>query len=137
MFNLVVFIRDIIVYKKILEPNLKNCPVLFVITQVDKIDPYREWDIQNSKPSKAQQANIDKKITDISKIFNVSTNLIIPISANDKYNLVELVDKIVEVLPNEKKSSFVRETKEENISYKAIETSEKGIFDTIMDEFGD
>jgi len=125
------------VYKKILEPNLKNCPVIFVITQVDKIEPYREWDIENSKPSINQQNNIDKKIIDISKVFNVSTEYIIPISASEKYNLVELVNKVVEVLPNEKKSSFVREAKEENISEKAVEESEKGLWDHITETFGD
>ncbi len=125
------------VYEKILQPNLKNCPVVFVVTQVDKIEPYRDWDVINSKPGKKQEDSILRKINDISARFNTSTKYIIPISANDNYNLVELVNKIVEVLPNEKKSSFVREAKEENISEEAVKNSEKGIWDSISETFGD
>jgi hypothetical protein len=125
------------VYEKILEPNLKNCPVVFVITQVDKIEPYRDWDTDNNKPGKKQEDSIIRKINDISSRFNTSTNKIIAISSNDKYNLVELVNKVVEVLPNEKKSSFVREAKEENISEEAIKSSEKGLWDSITETFGD
>jgi len=125
------------VYEKILEPNLKNCPVVFVITQVDKIEPYRDWNIDSNKPGKKQEESLLRKINDISSRFNTSTNYIIPVSANDQYNLVELVNKIVEVLPNEKKSSFVREAKEENISEEAVKNSEKGIWDSITETFGD
>jgi len=125
------------VYEKILEPNLKNCPVVFVITQVDKIEPYRDWDTDNNKPGKKQEDSIIRKINDISSRFNTPTNKIIAISSNDKYNLVELVNKVVEVLPNEKKSSFVREAKEENISEEAIKSSEKGLWDSITETFGD
>lgn len=125
------------VYQKILEPNLKNCPVIFVITQVDKIEPYRDWDIDNNKPGKKQEDSIIRKINDISSRFNTPTNKIIPISSNDKYNLVELVNKVVEVLPNEKKSSFVREAKEENISEEAVKNSEKGLWDSITETFGE
>jgi len=125
------------VYQKILEPNLKNCPVLFVITQVDKIEPYRDWDIDHNKPGKKQEDSINRKTNDISSRFNTPTNKIIPISSNDKYNLVALVNKIVGVLPNEKKSAFVREAKEENISEEAVLNSEKGLWDWIVETFGD
>jgi len=131
------YASDIDVYQKILEPNLKNCPVLFVITQVDKIEPYRDWDINNNKPGKKQEDNIIRKINDISSKFNVPKNRIIPISSTDKYNLVELVNRIVEVLPNEKKLSFAREAKKENVSEEAIRNSEKGLWDYIMETFGD
>lgn len=124
-------------FKDVLKPNIENCPVVFVITQVDKIEPYREWDIKNSKPSKNQENNINAKILDISKTFDISANNIVPVSANDKYNLVTLVSKIVEVLPNEKKSSFVRETKEENVDDETYEKAEKGTWDYIKDKFED
>ena len=125
------------VYSKILKPNLAKCPVVFVITQADKIEPYRDWDFQNNKPGKKQEESLLRKINDISSRFETSTKYIIPVSSNDNYNLVELVNKIVEVLPNEKKSSFVREAKEENISVEAVKNSEKGIWDSISETFGD
>lgn len=129
------YMSSINVYKEILEPNIENCPVIFTITQVDKIEPYREWDIQNSTPSEKQEANIQIKINDVSSRFDVSTNKIIPISSSDNYNLVELVNKIVEVLPNKKKFAITREAKEEVVSESASKAAEKGILDHIKETF--
>ena len=125
------------VYETILKPNLENCPVVFAITQIDKIEPYREWDLENNKPGKKQLANLERKEFDIAKRFDISPNLIVPVSSTDKYNLELLVSKIVEVLPNAKKSSFTREANEENVSDETYEKAEKGIWDAIKEKFGD
>lgn len=131
------YMSAINVYKDILEPNIDACPVVFAITQSDKIEPYRDWDVDNNKPGEKQQANLLVKINDVSSRFNISTNKIVPISSSDKYNLVELVNKIVEILPNEKKYAFTREAKEENVSEEAAKSAEKGIFDHIKEKVGD
>jgi hypothetical protein len=69
--------------------------------------------------------------------INIPTNKIVPISSSDGYNLVELVNKVVEVLPNEKKYAFTREAKDENVSEEAAKNAEKGIFDHIKEKVGD
>lgn len=53
------------------------------------------------------------------------------------YNLQNLVDLVVEVLPNEKKFSFTREAKEENVSTEARKAAEKGIWDSVKDFAGE
>lgn len=131
------YMSSIDVYKEVLEPNLESCPVVFTITQSEKIEPWRGWDLENNKPSVAQEANLQLKINDVSSRFNISTNKIVIISAEQKYNLVELVNKVVEVLPNGKKYSFTRETKEENVSEEAAKNAEKGIFDHIKEKIGE
>lgn len=130
------YLSAIDVYNKVLLPHLKKCPVVFVITQADKIEPHREWDIVNNKPGSKQEANIISKANDISSRFNISTNKIIAVSSNDGYSLVELVNRVVEVLPNEKKYSFTREAKEENVSEEAAIRAEKGVFDHIRSMAG-
>jgi len=130
------YMSAIDVYKSILEPNLSICPVVFVITQVDKIEPCKEWNTTCNEPSSRQMENIKTKINDISSRFSVPINAIIPVSANDSYNLVTLVNKIVEILPNRKKYSFTRETKEENVSEKSSKEAEKGIWDHIKEVTG-
>jgi len=130
------YLSAIEVYNKVLVPALDKCPVIFVITQIDKVEPHREWDIQNNKPSQKQEANIAIKKNDISARFDISTNKIIPISSNDGYNLVELVNRVVEVLPNEKKYAFTREAKEENVSEEAARRAEKGILDHVKEIAG-
>lgn len=124
------------VYEDVLVPNIEKCPVIFVITQVDKVEPYREWNITANKPSPKQEANIAIKANDISARFNISTNRIIAVSSSDRYNLVELVNRVVEVLPNEKKYAFAREAREENVSEKAARRAEKGVLDYIKEVAG-
>jgi hypothetical protein len=130
------YMSAIDVYINILKPNLDNCPVVFVINQVDKIEPIEEWYENNKKLGPTQKNNLIIKTNDISSRFDVSTNKIIPVSAKGNYNLVELVNRVVEVLPNEKKYAFTREAKEENVSEEATRNAEKGIFDHIKEAVG-
>lgn len=123
-------------YKKVIAANPK-IPVIFVITQIDKINPFREWDVDNNQPGPTQKTNIVVKEHDVSKRFEISTGNIISISSEEKYNLKELVELVVEVLPNEKKYSFTREAKEENVSEKARVSAEKGTWDSIKEWAGE
>jgi small GTP-binding protein len=131
------YLTSIEVYEEILKPNLEKCPVIFVVTQADKIEPHRKWNLKDNKPGEEQVANLNIKINDISARFDVSTNKVVAVSANDSWNLVELVNKIVEILPNDKKYSFTREAKEENVSEEAAKTAEIGIFEAIKEKAGD
>lgn len=124
-------------YKKYLEQYRDTRPIIFVITQVDKIEPYKEWDSENSRPSDNQEKNINEKIKDISETFDISTKYIVPVSANEGYNLVKLVSTIVKELPSEKKYSFARETKDENIDDETSTEAVKGIFDYLKEKFDD
>ena len=76
------------------------------------------------------------KIRDISKRFKIDSQDIVPASASGAINLVELVNRIVEVLPNQKKFSIVREAKHENVSEEASKNAEKGIIDHIKEVVG-
>lgn len=102
------YMSSIDFYKEVLEPNLENCPVVFAITQTDKIEPHRDWDLENGKPGARQAVNLQLKINDVSSRFNVSTNKIVPVSSADTYNLIELINKVVEMLPDNK-NVFVME----------------------------
>jgi hypothetical protein len=120
-------------------------PVIFVITQADKTANIRDWDYQEYKPGISQEANITKKEHDVSNRFNVSTKNIISISVEvedekltgKSYNLKPLVDRVVEALPNEKKYSFTREAKEENVSQGARESAERGIWESVKEMAGE
>lgn len=110
------FTADETFYKNIVKPHIKQGkPLFFVLNQIDKIEPFREWDEKNSKPGKTQSENIQKKIEAVSKYFNVPMSKIIAVSANEKYNLVNLVKEIVHALPKEKLVSVVRNIRPEYI----------------------
>ncbi|MBA1197025.1 GTP-binding protein [Pseudomonas plecoglossicida] len=119
----------------------EGLPVVFVITQVDKTNPNREWDWDTFSPSEKQVSNIAIKENDVSRRFDVSAKNIISVAVgeedpNEKYNVIELVDLIVEVLPNEKKFSFAREAKEDNVSSESRVKAERGVWDSIKDFAG-
>lgn len=120
--------------------SANKTPVIFAITQTDKTNDVEDWNHQEYKPGDSQLGNIAIKENDVSKRFSVSTKNIISIAVSKKgksYNLKSLVDLIVEVLPNEKKYSFTREAKEENVSDEARENAERGIWDSVKEMAGD
>lgn len=124
-------------YKEIIKPHAERCPTLFVINQVDKINPVREWDDEKNCPGEKQLANIQVKVNEIIKAFDVSTERIQTVSAEAKYNLEAVMDAIVDILPKEKKYAVTCEAKEEVVSEKAQTEAEKGIWDTVKEIAGD
>jgi predicted GTPase len=131
------YMSSIEVYEEVLKPNLESCPVVFAITQSEKIEPFGDWNMPDGKPSSKQEENLLIKVNDVSSRFDISTNKIVAISSMQKFNLVELVNKVVEVLPNGKKYAFAREAKDENVSEEAAKKAEKGIFDHIKEMAGE
>jgi len=79
--------------------------VLFVINQADKIEPCHEWDFRRNQPSPLQIANIDLKVQDITRLLQ-PVNPVCSISVKTNWNLKEMVEVMVECLP-EKSSSPV------------------------------
>ncbi len=134
-----IYASDLETYQKISqEKNLP--PLIFVITQADKIDDMEDWDNESYQPGKTQISNILRKENDISKRFDISTKNIISVAISKKgrsYNLKYLVEIIVDTLPNEKKYSLTREIKEENVSIQARTNAEIGIWDAIKDFAGE
>lgn len=97
------FSRDEKFYKNIVKPHIdQGKPFFFVLNQVDKIEPIREWNDEKHEPSEKQFFNIHKKIKDVANYFNIAESRIIPISVTEKYNLEKLVDEFIRALPPEK-----------------------------------
>ena len=49
-------------YKNIVKPHLRNgAPFFIVLNQVDKIEPFREWDYESRQPSPKQSKSIEEK----------------------------------------------------------------------------
>ena len=120
------FTSDQIFYENVVLPHLKQGkPFFFVLNQVDKIEPFREWDIEEHKPGIKQAKNIDSKVQEVARYFNVATSKIIPVSANENYNLVQLVDEIVFSLPPEKLVTFAKNINEKLVSNKAKQHIQK------------
>ncbi|HBS6310510.1 TPA: 50S ribosome-binding GTPase [Klebsiella pneumoniae] len=131
------------VYNDILLPNIERCPVVFFINQIDKIEPMFDdkfeplWDKESNTPQKEQKASIDKKIIEVSVAFDVPASRIIPTSVNRKFNISEAMEKIIDILPKEKKYAFYREAGEKIKTEKMAESAEKGVWDTVKEWTGE
>lgn len=101
-------------YKNVVRPHIdEGKPFFLVLNQVDKIEPFREWDEDKHEPGPRQFQNIHRKIDDVAKFFDIAPSKVIPVSANEKYNLTKLVDEFVRALPSDKKITVFRAVNKE------------------------
>ena len=122
-------------YKEVVLPAITDSgtPIVFVVNQVDKIAPFREWDLEAGQPGKKQALNIKNKVADVRRIFKVGRKMpaVVAVSADERYGLVDLVNTIVERLPDEKKFGFAREVREEHVSPKAESSAKRGFWNAV------
>ncbi|WP_168191906.1 GTPase family protein [Chromobacterium phragmitis] len=122
-------------YQHLILPYLiqHDIPLLFVVNQVDKIEPCREWDCSRSIPGPQQLTNITRKQLQISQLFNVPLTQIFVTSAVEGYGLQILIEQIIHRLPKEKKWSVTRETRAEYVTPSIQRESIGGLWDTIKE----
>ncbi|SCK09031.1 GTPase family protein [Vogesella sp. LIG4] len=120
-------------YQQVVLPLIwdSTLPVLFVVSQVDKVEPCREWDWRNNRPGPYQSVNIQAKVEQVQRLFKLPASQVCAIAAEEGYGLVDLVEKVVTILPNEKKWSFTREAKAETVSSQARQAASQGLWETI------
>jgi small GTP-binding protein len=136
------FASDEKFYEDIVKPHIQQGkPFYFVLNQVDKIEPFREWDLEGHKPGVNQFTNIDQKISHVSGVFEHPKTQIVPASANEKYNLVNLMDTIVYALPGAKRVTLYHKVPKENRSKEQETFAREGMSDEIRkiirEELGD
>jgi uncharacterized protein len=114
-------------YKRLVRPYVKaGKPFFVVINQIDKIEPFREWDEEKRMPSAKQSKNIEEKRIAVSGFFELNMAQVLAVSANERYGLIELVDSIVHMLPNSQKLIVLEKIKKaEDEKIKAEEAKAK------------
>ena len=121
-------------YKNIVKPHIEDGkPFFFVVNQVDKIEPFREWNEEKKEPGSMQFQNIHRKVDDLARIFDVAPSKVLPVTANEKYNLVKLVDEIIRALPKEKKITAFRAVDEKLQSEKSKEDVGHSCLDVVLE----
>jgi len=124
---------DIDFYNYVVKEHVEHeKPFIVVLNQIDKIEPFREWNIPERKPGTKQKQNIRRKIEAVSTGFGIHTADVIPISAEEKYGLVNLVDELIISLPDKKRITVLSEVKKENRSEKSVEESMSGFIRAII-----
>ena len=96
-------------FKNVVRPHMQQGkPFFLVVNQVDKIEPFREWNEERHEPGPQQFQNIHRKLNTVAEQFNFPVSKVIPVSAAERYNLMQLVDEIVFALPKEKTITMFR-----------------------------
>ncbi|WP_140183158.1 GTPase family protein [Providencia stuartii] len=124
-------------YQRVLKPAGGDKKTLFVLNQIDKIEPCREWDIAHKQPSPNQQINIRKKEAYLSEQFGFTEHPIISVSANEKYNISKLVEEMIRALPKEAKSGAVAQVKNDVKTTEIIEEAKGGFEETVNEALDD
>ncbi len=128
------FSSDETFYKKLVRPYMqKGKPFFMVINQVDKIEPFREWDETNNRPGGKQAENIDDKQRAVAGYFELPLSQVFTVSAKENYHLVELVDAIIHSLPKDKKIVMLKKVAKKHRSKKAKKEAEQGWWDTVTE----
>lgn len=123
---------DIEFYKSLVKPYLDaGIPFIVVLNQADKIEPFREWNVEERRPGPKQAKNLDDKVMDVAASFGLKQSLIVPVSAEEKYGLSRLVDELVFSLPDEKKVAILAKVAKENVSAAATEEGKSSVMRTI------
>ena len=121
-------------YKNLVKPHLdQGKPFFFVLNQVDKVEPFREWDEDKHEPGPKQFMNIDRKVQYVANCFDVPSSKVIPVSAVEQYNMVKLVDEIVYALPKEKKITVFKNINEDFRSEATGETVRRSFLEVVQD----
>ncbi|HGN1201612.1 TPA: GTPase family protein [Providencia rettgeri] len=81
---------------------------LFVLNQADKIEPCRQWDEQYHQPSHEQAANLELKQQAAITAFKPH-HPVMTASAVENYQLTELAEQLIQVLPAEASSGVARQ----------------------------
>lgn len=125
---------DEVFYKSVIKPYIdEGKPFFFVLNQVDKVEPFREWNEEKAEPGVKQFQNIHKKIETVGGFFGITGSKIIPVSANENYNLTKLVDEIVFALPAKQKLSVFKEVAEKHQSEIAQNHVKRSVAEVIGD----
>lgn len=79
---------------------------LFVLNQADKIEPCREWDLEQHSPSDKQYQHLQQKVDRVQRTF-LPVHPVIAISAKESYQLAQFVEILIAALPSHASSSVV------------------------------
>lgn len=122
-------------YRTLIQPYLaqRDIPVLFVLSQVDKLEPYRQWDTALQLPGPDQAKNLSRKQIQLSQVFDIPLSQICATAASEGYGLTTLIEQIIATLPKQKKWSIAREANPEVVSSTAYHSASKGLWESVKE----
>ena len=108
---------------------------LFVLNQADKIEPCRQWNELSHQPSPEQVANLELKQQAVITAFKPH-HPVMTVSAAEGFQLTELAEQLIQVLPAEASSGVARQL---NSTYRtqSVENSARNDFGQCISDIAD
>ena len=120
-------------YKNVVKPAGGEAKVLFVLNQVDKIEPFREWDSNSRQPSHSQRINIERKEDYLKERFGFTEHPVISVSADERWNINALVEAMIRALPKYAKSGLAAQLKDDLKTETVKDDASDGFSDTVAE----
>lgn len=127
---------DIRCYRQLVSQGANPAHFLFVLSQADKIEPCREWDIATHQLSLRQQQNLQEKVTQVNTVFS-PVHPVLAVSASEGFNIPRWVETLITVLPDKASSAVTRQLEPEYRTEKVTTTAQEGFTRVVGDIFDD
>ncbi|WP_261372961.1 GTPase family protein [Yersinia hibernica] len=121
-------------YRQLISQGAKPAHFLFVLSQADKIEPCREWDVINHQPSLHQQDNLQEKVAQVNAVFS-PVHPVLAVSAPEGFNIGLWVEALITALPDKASSGVIRQLEPAYRTEKVITTAQEGFSRVVGDIF--
>lgn len=125
---------DLRCYRELLNAGAAPECFLFVLTQADKMEPCREWDVINHQPSPRQSENLRAK-TELAAMLFAAVHPVIAVSVTENYHLEEWAEALIKALPVSSCSAVSRHLSPELRTERVQETAREGFVRATGDIF--
>ncbi|TKV07676.1 GTP-binding protein HSR1 [Citrobacter sp. wls619] len=108
-------------------------PVLWILNQVDKVEPSELWNRHSATPSPDQFENIKRKQWAVASQLHIEEKDIIPVSVKGRYHLARVVEQMINRLPKQARSPLLPHLHQSYHSTPVRETASSSFGDAVVD----
>lgn len=108
-------------------------PVLWVLNQVDKVEPSEQWNWRSATPSPDQLENIKRKQCAVAHQLHIEEKGIIPVSVKGRYHLARIVEQMINHLPKQARSPLLPHLHQSYHSAPVRETARSSFGDAVVE----
>lgn len=107
--------------------------VLWILNQVDKVEPSELWNRHSATPSPDQFENIKRKQRAVASQLHIEEKDIIPVSVKGRYHLARVVEQMINRLPKQARSPLLPHLHQSYHSTPVRETARSSFGDAVVD----
>lgn len=116
---------DIRCYRQLMSHGADPTRFIFVLSQADKIEPCREWDVINHHPSLHQQKNLQEKVAQVNAVFS-PVHPVLAVSVPEGFNIGLWVEALMTALPDKASSAVTSQLESVYRAEKVTTTAQEG-----------